>query len=284
VVCDGAGACVAAHCMDAVQDADETDVDCGGSCSTQCKDTAPQQKCKIAGDCMSGVCSGSLCQPPPLCAATCTSCESCSLPGQLGTCAKLPAGVDDPTNFCFMQAVCDGGGACVAAQNKAHFGEACMQDSDCFNATCGEGFCRQPIGGACAEDAACKSGRCAANICAACAVSGDCVSGKCSAGVCLLPGGYPCGASSDCSGGLCSVSNDTCAAAGSEACSAKSCITHFCSNGNCQTCSSSADCPLGTACTGGTCLAPAGAYCTSTTMCASGQCSASTPLTMRTCK
>src|SRR5450631_3678523 len=73
VVCEGNGACVATHCTDGTQDADETDVDCGGSCSAKCKDTAPQQKCKVAADCVSGICSGAplLCQPPPACAATC---------------------------------------------------------------------------------------------------------------------------------------------------------------------------------------------------------------------
>ncbi len=66
VVCDGSGACVTAHCADGVLDADETDVDCGGSCGANCKDTGPQQKCKVSGDCVSGVCSGTplLCQPP----------------------------------------------------------------------------------------------------------------------------------------------------------------------------------------------------------------------------
>ena len=69
VVCDGNGNCVAQHCNDGVKDADETDIDCGGSCGATCTDTAPQQKCLVAGDCVSGVCSGGtlLCQPP-----TCT--------------------------------------------------------------------------------------------------------------------------------------------------------------------------------------------------------------------
>jgi len=69
VVCDGLGACVAAHCADGLKDSDETDVDCGGSCGATCKDTGPQQVCKVAGDCISGVCNGNplRCQPP-----TCT--------------------------------------------------------------------------------------------------------------------------------------------------------------------------------------------------------------------
>ena len=159
-VCDGNGACVSTHCTDGVLDADETDVDCGGSCATKCTDSGPQQKCKVPGDCVSGLCSGAplLCQPPPACAASCTaSCESCAIPGQVGSCAKLPPGVDDSGNFCFMQAVCGDAGACVAAQSKGHFGDACTQDSDCFNGSCGAGFCKLRNGDACAEDDACKS-------------------------------------------------------------------------------------------------------------------------------
>ena len=287
-VCDGNGACVSTHCTDGVLDADETDVDCGGSCATKCKDSGPQQKCKVPGDCVSGLCSGSplLCQPPPACAASCTaSCESCAIPGQVGTCAKLPPGVDDPdpTNPCFMQAICGNAGACVAAQGKGHFGDACTQDSDCFNGSCGAGFCKLPNGDACAEDDACKSGRCSANVCAACAADPDCSSGKCNSGICLLPGGYPCAATTDCASQQC-FNTKMCAPTGSEACTAQACITHFCKNALCQTCSSSSDCPNGTACTGGSCLAPTGAYCTKNETCASGTCAPAALLSMRKCQ
>ncbi|HEY1533741.1 MAG TPA: hypothetical protein VGF76_06970 [Polyangiaceae bacterium] len=285
-VCDGSGACVSTHCTDGVQDADETDIDCGGSCAAKCKDSAPQQKCKVPGDCVSGLCAGSplLCQPPPACAASCTgSCESCAVPGQVGTCAKLPPGVDDPANFCFMQAVCDVNGACVAAQNKGHFGDACTQDTNCFSGSCGAGTCRLRNGDACAEDASCKSGRCAGNVCAACGADPDCSSGKCNMGTCLSPGGYPCAVAADCASQQC-FNSKTCAPTGSEACSAQACITHFCKNALCQTCSSSSDCPSGSACTGGSCLAPAGAYCTQNESCASMKCGPAALLSLRKCQ
>ena len=287
VVCDVTGTCNASHCADHVQDADETDVDCGGSCTQKCRDTAPQQKCKVNGDCSSGICSGSplVCQPLSACAASCAgACQSCAIPGQVDTCAALPPGVDDTAKFCTGLAVCDGTGACLGSQNKGHFGDVCTQNADCFNDSCGAGSCRLRLGDACAEDAACKSGRCSSHVCAACLDAGDCASGKCNAGVCLFPGGYPCAAATDCAGALCAFGTKTCAAAGGEACTPDSCFTHFCKNGNCQTCSTSADCPLGTPCTGGSCRAPAGAYCTSATMCASGRCSASGLLSMRKCE
>src|SRR6185312_5053600 len=54
-VCDGNGNCSASHCTDGVKDSDESDVDCGGSCSTKCADF---QKCNSGTDCTNKVCSG----------------------------------------------------------------------------------------------------------------------------------------------------------------------------------------------------------------------------------
>ena len=283
VVCNGKGACVASHCMDGVRDADETDVDCGASCGATCTH-APQQRCKVASDCVSGDCAGTplRCQPPPTCASTCTgSCQSCAIPGQVGSCAKLPSGVDDPANFCFMMAVCDDTGACIGAQNKGHFGDACTENGGCFNETCSAGFCKLRNGDACAEDDACKSARCAGNVCAACIGDGDCAGGKCNAGACLLPGGYPCALAGDCASGQCFGKLCT----GGDPCTVVGCPTHFCHNGTtCQTCSSSSDCPLGSACTGGSCLLPPGAFCNKNASCASGTCAAAALLSMRKCE
>ncbi len=63
VVCDGGGKCVEAHCTDKVLDADETDIDCGGSCSGcdlggKCKVTTD---CKAGGACDTGVCVAITC-------------------------------------------------------------------------------------------------------------------------------------------------------------------------------------------------------------------------------
>ncbi len=196
-VCDATGACVSTHCMDATQDADETDVDCGGSCGATCKDSGPQQKCKGPEDCVSATCTSGLCHAA--CSATCTgSCQSCSVPGKIGACTALPPSVDDAKNFCFMMAVCDATGGCTTALSKAHFGDACAQDSDCYNGSCGAGLCRLKTGDPCGEDAACKSGRCAAHVCVACSTGPDCASGMCNAGTCLLPPGYVCAGNADC--------------------------------------------------------------------------------------
>ena len=45
--------CTAPTCNDALKNGTETDVDCGGSCTTKCADT---KKCLVSADCASGVC------------------------------------------------------------------------------------------------------------------------------------------------------------------------------------------------------------------------------------
>jgi hypothetical protein len=57
-VCGWDGFCYL-HCFDGVQDGDEGDVDCGGSCLANC-DTG--QHCWTHGDCASGYCSYNICQ------------------------------------------------------------------------------------------------------------------------------------------------------------------------------------------------------------------------------
>ncbi|MBK8252007.1 MAG: DUF4215 domain-containing protein [Polyangiaceae bacterium] len=62
---DGGGAlkCIPAACDDTVKNGTETDVDCGGSCAPtqKCADT---QACAVPEDCVSGVCTNSVCAVP----------------------------------------------------------------------------------------------------------------------------------------------------------------------------------------------------------------------------
>ncbi|MFT3766074.1 MAG: delta-60 repeat domain-containing protein [Minicystis sp.] len=53
-----ANACVVASCTDTVQNAGETDVDCGGPSCAKCADT---KKCSASSDCASGLCAGGVC-------------------------------------------------------------------------------------------------------------------------------------------------------------------------------------------------------------------------------
>ncbi len=58
VVCTGNGTCTASHCMDGIKDANETDVDCGGSCPP----CAYGEQCLVNGDCATAFCApGSTC-------------------------------------------------------------------------------------------------------------------------------------------------------------------------------------------------------------------------------
>jgi hypothetical protein len=59
-VCVGSR-CQAAACNDAVQNQDETDVDCGGVCGPTCADG---QACSVNEDCLGGDCQGGVCQAP----------------------------------------------------------------------------------------------------------------------------------------------------------------------------------------------------------------------------
>ncbi len=111
VVCDGSGSCVAVHCNDSVKDADETDVDCGGSCRP-CADT---KQCMTAGDCTSKVCDG-------------------------GTHTCTPAACTDSVQNGSETDV-DCGGPCP---NKCADKKHCSTNADCANSFCfgsGPGTC-----------------------------------------------------------------------------------------------------------------------------------------------
>lgn len=49
----------AATCSDGVKNQDETDIDCGSFLCPKCADT---KECRYAFDCISGVCTGNICQ------------------------------------------------------------------------------------------------------------------------------------------------------------------------------------------------------------------------------
>ena len=57
-ICGYDGCCVS-HCGNGFRDADEGDVDCGGSCDTKCQ---RGQTCGLNYDCASGICYFSICQ------------------------------------------------------------------------------------------------------------------------------------------------------------------------------------------------------------------------------
>jgi hypothetical protein len=153
-VCDGKGACVPClestnkgceadqlcyaldgklqclACSNGKRDGDETDVDCGGSCS-RCG-PGPCKPCGLGGACSSGVdCKNHICGPKGnvCCEVPCVGvCKSCAQ--GTGKCEEVPTGTADPG--CAADKVCAQGADCVFRA-----WHACMAGSDCMSNVCG---------------------------------------------------------------------------------------------------------------------------------------------------
>jgi hypothetical protein len=113
--CDG-GLAGAGSCDDALQNRDETDVDCGGTCAARC---AAGQRCESPADCESSVCT------PAACAAGEACCEE----------ASCTDGVRNGS-----EADLDCGGQRSSCRGCAD-GRSCRQDADCESAVCSLGSC-----------------------------------------------------------------------------------------------------------------------------------------------
>lgn len=100
------GQCAPSSCLDSVENGDETDVDCGGSCAP----CANGLDCLTEDDCISGVCTAGTCGP-------CLNDGACPL-----------------------DHYCDGGGAC---QPKKILGDVCTASGQCLSDFCSpqDGLC-----------------------------------------------------------------------------------------------------------------------------------------------
>lgn len=125
-------------CDDGIQNGDETDVDCGGSCSP-CPDG---DSCVGASDCESGLCREDTCVPP-----------ACDDGEQNGDETDVDCGGPD----------CD----------PCDDGESCVEDTDCMSMSCPAGTC----GDACENgllDGAETDVDCGGPTCAPCPDGDDC--------------------------------------------------------------------------------------------------------------
>ncbi len=231
-VCDGSGACVTPGCGDGVKNGTETDVDCGGSCA----DCVDGKVCLIAGDCVSGVCTGNVCQ-----AATCSD------------------GVKNGT-----ESDVDCGGSCPACAN----GKVCGGNGDCSSAICNGGTCVEcAVAAQCpGSDTECQTRTCNSNVCGfsftaagtpvASQTAGDCKQNQCNGtgGITIanLDADVPVDGL-ECTGDVCTlgvpsnppVAVDTaCGPGGASFCSA---------GGQCVQCTAAAQCPAGDECKTATC-------------------------------
>jgi hypothetical protein len=213
----------ASHCDNRRDDADESDVDCGG---IDCDPCALGRRCEVAGDCVNGACTDSRCQNP-----TCTDRVKNGAETDVD-CGGEPAGcpacgtgrVCEQDDNCASQVCLDG--ECQEATCKDHrknqdeidvdcagtcspcdVGRACFEDGDCrdaptdaehpASAVCNDGTCELECKGTqldCNEKAAdgCETnvgtslahcGACDA-ACAPDHAEGSCAGGKCSVESC----------------------------------------------------------------------------------------------------
>jgi len=194
-------------CDDGIQNGDETDVDCGGSCDTGC---GSGQGCDNADDCVSGECGDDgMCTPPTCddgvqngdetdvdCGGSCdTDCddgEGCSggddcISGMCdddGTCT--PGTCDDKIQNGDETDVDCGGPTCDACPD----GDMCIepgdcQSMDCRDKTCIPGTCRDMVMNGDETDVDCGGSCPACEDDRDCIDPTDCRSGVCEGGICI---------------------------------------------------------------------------------------------------
>jgi hypothetical protein len=198
LLCDQ-GTCVPMHCDDDFQSADETDVDCGGSCVGCGEGLA----CETGEDCLEGACgSGQICEAPSCeddvangdetdqdCGGTCPGCADglgCVLPRDCasgvctaGSCAE-PTCLDGVPNGEETDGDC-GGPDCPGCA----LGELCLLERDCASGICDE------------------DGRCG-DQCSDGVQNGSEIAIDCGGGVCPgCPEGTGCYCQQDCASGIC---------------------------------------------------------------------------------
>jgi len=175
------GKCSGGVCV-SVKNGDETDVDCGGSCSVKC---AASKACKLNRDCASGlVCAEGVCVADNV-GAACLRNSQCS------------------TGRCAGKAGC---------QPKLGVAQACVSKHDCLSAVCTAGRCTAPgkdkVLNGLESDIDCGGASGVVPRCAAgkkCKASTDCVEGlECgSNGRCGKAAGAVCTAGTQCLSGNC---------------------------------------------------------------------------------
>lgn len=130
-------------CEDALKNQDETDVDCGGSCSP----CLEGQTCALPGDCTSGKCEAGVCAPEGCqsdadCAPLADACNTASCDPNTAACVLTPVMPGEP---------CDDGDACTTVDTclEGQCVGAAPVDCAALDSFCGVGVC-DPQTGTCA--------------------------------------------------------------------------------------------------------------------------------------
>jgi hypothetical protein len=144
------------------------------------------QSCALASDCASGLCVGGVC-----CNRACNNdCETCTVPGAVGTCVVAPAGTASPACGAFL---CNG--TSVGCPTACNSSALCAAGNWCdpMSGTCST---LKPEAQACSADGQCQTGHCVDGVCCDTACLGRCH--FCGSGTCTVAAGVdPRG---DCSG------------------------------------------------------------------------------------
>ncbi len=221
-------------CGNGVQDGDETDVDCGGSCSSQCGSGGG---CQNDDDCVSDACSrDNLCEDP----------SSCTNGTQDGDETDVDCGGSCETG-------CDDGGSCGVDTDCTS--GSCQEDG-----TCGAGNLRCEDGERNDEETDVDCGGPDCDPCddgGACMAPTDCASGICDEGVCTdasCRDGVQNGSESDldCGGDTCAGCDDGGACTDGDDCASSSCVNEVCVAPSCDDGVRNAD-ETGIDCGGDTC-------------------------------
>ncbi len=185
------------------------DADCanGKPClNGVCDPKPPGATCAANPECSSGFCVDGVC-----CEVACTgACLSCAIPGKLGSCLPLPAGVRDPHGLCVATPVstcgrdgtCDGVGGCANYPAGVVCGAAgCREGVYSTIAKCnGVGTCVRSTSPCAPYACDAQAGQCKAS----CASDQDCAAGElCRNGLCGIKRPTPCTSNAECASGFC---------------------------------------------------------------------------------
>lgn len=247
----GGGEPLPENCTNEDKDADETDVDCGGTCAPCDSGKA----CSGEKDCASKNCANGVCQ-----AATCSdmiqnggesdvdcggpACSTCVNGSECGGASDCASGICSGGK-CVEPSCADGikngdetdvdcGGSCASCDST----KGCDKGSDCTSGVCSGGACQQP---SCSDGVKngmetaldCGGGCDACGTNKTCAMHSDCASGVCDGGTCLSPG---CGdmvkngdeTDVDCGGASCADCLDAAACLIDGDCISGACVGNVC--------------------------------------------------------
>ena len=189
--CNGAGTCVANgggncapyKCQDATQCYSTcTDtMQCSGAnqcVGSSCGQLPNGRTCTAGAQCTSGNCVDGYCCNGP-CSSITSSCQACDVPGSLGICTTVGAGLPHGTRSCTNQGMSPCGGKCDGSTAGCYYepstkgcGQTCSSSQLVKSFCDGAGGCAPAAPGTCPGNYACPTG---ASACLTmCTGNGDC--------------------------------------------------------------------------------------------------------------